>query len=355
MRWLQQQVRDRDTDWLRFGQVTACYNGDLVLFSYKREAEYENRWNWFERSARGLILNWRTGEIVAWPFPKFWNWNQGGRKAFGHIVTVTEKIDGSLGIFYRNGEDCCIATRGNFESEQAMWATSFLRRAYGYTLLEIPEEWTLLFEIVYPDNRIVVDYEGREDLVLLAIRNRFTGDFLPFYPDVYQLAQKCGFGIPRVFDFNNVTDIIAATDYLSANEEGFVVEFSDGNRFKFKGDAYVELHRIVTNLSFKRVLRAVQEGTYQVLMDGLPDEFMVQVQEWRDEIEERVERATQEVNQAYADAPKGTRKAFALWARANAEELMPYLFARLDGKDVRNLILSRELKIWGECHVISTT
>jgi len=353
MRQLRQLVLDRDTDWLEYGQVNARYSGDFVLFNYKAVAEYENRWNWFERNSRGLIFNWRTGEIVARPFAKFWNWGQGGRKASGHIVTITEKLDGSLGILYRDG-DCkyCIATRGSFDGEQALWATDYFRSMFGH--VKVPYEWTLLFEIIYPENRIVVDYGGREDLVLLAIRDRFTGKYQPFYPAVYQFAYDNGFSTPRVYDFNNVTEIIEATDYLSVNQEGFVVEFSGGVRFKFKGDAYVELHRIVTNLSFKQVLRAVQEETYQALVDSLPSEFVVQVQEWRDEIEERVERATQEVNQAYADAPKGTRKAFALWARANAEELMPYLFARLDGKDIRNLILSRELKIWGECHVIST-
>jgi hypothetical protein len=31
MRQLQLQVKDRDTDWLQFGQVNARYGGDLVL------------------------------------------------------------------------------------------------------------------------------------------------------------------------------------------------------------------------------------------------------------------------------------------------------------------------------------
>jgi RNA ligase len=346
MRQLQLQVKDRDTDWLQFGQVNARYSGDLVLFNYRREAEFENRWNWFERNARGLILNWMTGEVVAWPFSKFWNWNQGGRKAFGHIVTITEKLDGSLGIFYRRDEYRAIATRGSFISDQALWATEFLNEHWRD--VEIPDEYTLLFEIIYPDNRIVVDYEGREDLVLLAIRNRFTGDYLPFYPDVYEFAQKWGFSTPRVFDFNNVTDIIAATDYLSTNEEGFVVEFADGKRFKFKGDAYVELHRAISGLSFKRVLQAIQNGTYLEMLKVLPIDFQVQVHEWHDEIETTVRETERQVDIEFGEAPKESRKDFALWARANAEEWMPYLFARLDGRDTRDMILKKEFKRKGE-------
>ena len=45
-----------------------------------------------------------VGRIVARPFDKFFYWMANGMRASGHIVTVTEKADGSLGILYRHKE-----------------------------------------------------------------------------------------------------------------------------------------------------------------------------------------------------------------------------------------------------------
>jgi RNA ligase len=216
-------------DWKQYGEVSVDSDGDLLIFNYTPKAQYEARWNFFERVSRGLIVNRATGEIVARPFDKFFNWSEDGRYAAGHIVTATEKMDGSLGILYRLNDGYRIATRGAFHSEQAEWATKFLNA--NVDLNDLPNDLTLLFEIIYPENRVVVDYHGEEKLVLLAARNRVTGDYLPFFPGVYELGQKYGFPLPKVFAFNNVSDIIRVTGSLSVDEEGYVIEFSDGQRF----------------------------------------------------------------------------------------------------------------------------
>jgi RNA ligase len=333
---LQALVRDGFTDWSTLGNVRAVYGDGLVLFNYTSAAQYEDRWNWFEQVSRGLILDAATGEVVARPFDKFWNWGERGRASDGHIVTVTEKIDGSLGILYRAGGQYAIATRGSFNSEQAQVASQIL--AIDYDLDSLPDEYTLLFEIVYPGNRIVVDYGTTEDLFLLAVRNRHTGEYLPFYPDVYELAYQYRFPTPKVCDFNNTTDIMAATDTLDANAEGWVVEFSDGQRFKFKGDRYLELHRIVTGATFKRVLQEVANGTFGGMIATVPDELLDQIQGWKEEIDYTVDGIIQNVETAFLEAPRNSRKGFALWTQAEYPDLAPYLFRKLDGRDYRPLI-----------------
>jgi RNA ligase len=232
------------TEWERFGYVTVRKQRNLLIFNYNTMAQYDGRWNFFERVSRGLIINARSGEIIARPFDKFCNWFEGGRRARGHIVTVMEKLDGSIGILYRTSTGYRIATRGHFDSPQAEWATDFLNNYLD--LAGLPQELTLLFEIIYPENRVVIDYGNREDLVLLAARNRFTGDYLPFFPDLYELAQRYGFTLPKVYSFNDISQILEKTGQLDANEEGYVVEFSDGSRFKFKGDRYLELQKLIT-------------------------------------------------------------------------------------------------------------
>ena len=324
------------TEWKRFGDVSVDGNGDLLIFNYTAKAQYEGRWNFFERVSRGLIINRVTGEVAGRAFDKFFNWLEGGQKAGGHIVTVTEKVDGSLGILYRVGGGYRIATRGAFYSEQAEWATRFLNTHYN--LDGLPDELTLLFEIIYPENRVVVDYHGREALILLAARNRHTGAYLPFFPDVYNLGQHYGFPLPKVHTFNNIAEIIARAGAIDVNEEGYVVEFSDDLRFKFKGDRYLELHRLIFGLSFKHTLEAVTNGTVDYIRSQIPDEFLGQFNGWVAQIETTVAETKRQVQAAFEAAPKETRKDFALWVQANHKELASYLFAMLDCRNIGPLI-----------------
>src|SRR5262249_39056207 len=146
---LQNRVKDGETNWEQYGDVRAMYYEEFVLFNYTAKAQYAGRWNWFELNGRGLILNAKTGEVVALPFPKFFNWGENGRTTDSPIKFITEKIDGSLGMLYRANGTYRIATRGMFDSEQAIWATRFLHEHFQLDGLE--DELTLLFEMIYPE------------------------------------------------------------------------------------------------------------------------------------------------------------------------------------------------------------
>lgn len=331
------------TDWLKYGHVTVRAQGDVLIFNYNPMAQYEGRWNFFETVSRGLIINKRTGEIVARAFDKFHNWFQGGRRAKGHIVVVTEKVDGSVGVLYRTSQGYKIATRGSFNSAQAEWATKFLNDHFDLTGLA--NELTLIFEIIYPENRIIVDYGTREDLVLLAARNRFTGDYLPFFPDLVELATHYGFTLPQVYNINDITTILEKTGAIDFNEEGYVVEFSDGSRFKFKGDRYLELARLVSGLTFKNTLRAMEAGSVREMINAVPDEFLTQVKVWISEIKSTIERVTDEMIAIFETAPKESRKDFALWVQTHHKSLSRYLFALYDNEDLEPLIYKHHK--WG--------
>lgn len=344
MKWLQEQVQDRNTDWLEYGNVRVSYSGDLAIFNYTLDAEKENRWNWLERVSRGLMLNWKTGEIVARSFDKFHNYGHRGHypDRDAYMIQILEKLDGSLGILYHNQESgFAISTRGSLESEQAIWATDYLNR--NFDLYGLPDEWTLIFEIIYPENRIVVNYDGFQGLVLLAIRNRFTGDYVS-WNQVQDVAMLHGFELPKVYNFHNVTEILENLDHLGGNKEGYVVEYSDGSRFKFKGDRYLELHRIVTNATFNRILEAVRWGTYDDMIANVPDEFLQDIKTWKRQIDFTVQSVSRMVESVFELAPKNNRKIFAGWVMENYKSLAPYLFNKLDGKDYRDLICKKEFK-----------
>src|SRR5262249_16181134 len=206
----------------------------------------------------------------------------------------------------RTPEGYCISTRGEISSKQAQWATDYLNTHFD--LNGLPEELTLLFEIIYPGNRVVIDYGPREDLVLLAARNRFTGEYLPFFPDVYELAQRYGFSLPKVYTFNDITQIIEQTGKIGPEEEGYVVEFSDGSRLKFKGDRYKEMEGLMMALTFKNTLRAMESGTIEQTLEAVPDEFLGEVRGWMEEIRATLAAKKAELEAVFAAAPSGTRK-----------------------------------------------
>jgi RNA ligase len=311
-----------------------------TIYNYTQSAHFDDHWNLETITCRGLILS-DDNEVIALPFEKFFNWGERGRVGNGYLKTAMEKLDGSLGILYRSPDnEYRMATRGSFESEQAVWATKFLNDNYDLGILS--DRLTLLFEIIYPDNRVVVDYGEREDLVLLAARDRFTGKYVDFYPFLYSLGEELGFSMPQVYGFNSITEIIEATGRINANQEGWVAELSDGSRWKFKGDEYRELHKLIHGLSFKKIVSAMKYGTINEVMESIPEEFKDEAEDWRNQVAHTVHNIKQQVILSYDAAPKNTRKEFALWVQENCPDISSYMFLKFDGRDYVDLIYDRE-------------
>lgn len=341
-------VREGETEWESYGDVAAKEKDGLILFNYTIGATLARRWNWFERNARGLILNRETGEVIARPFEKVFNWGENYQSVVPplaeNIVRITEKMDGSLGILYRIERNIVaerryqIATRGSFDSEQAQWGTRHLYFRHENILDGwLPDECTLLFELIYPENRIVVDYKGNSMMTLLAARNRHTGEYYSpgFLRDV---AKRYNFTIPTEHvipgDAHRISQVIKEWD---DNKEGVVAEFSDGSRWKFKAESYVKVHRLLSTLSFKRILEAVKEGTIDDTIPLLPLHIRESVFKTLDEIASVRHAIRTRVHTVFNDRPcESTRKDFALWVIGNHKDLAPYLFSLYDGKDIEN-------------------
>lgn len=235
----------------------------LRIFNYSARTQFEWRWNDETMSCRGLILD-DENTIVARPFRKFFSYEQlNGNVPFGEFE-VFEKMDGSLGVLYwdESGERC-LATRGSFISEQAQVGTRILREKYGHVRL-CPEH-TYLFEIIYPKNRIVVNYGEREDIVLLAIIDTETGEEIPL----------ADIGFPVVRQFDGIKDLGAISKMDEPNKEGFVARFrSSGTRVKFKFEEYKRLHRLVTGINPRHIWEALSKGDgLASLVEKVPDEF----------------------------------------------------------------------------------
>lgn len=238
------------------------------IYNYTHKAQFDNKWDDDIKKCRGLILQ---GErIIARPFEKFFNIEQHEYKIDGNIVNVFEKLDGSLGILYilPNGE-CRIATRGSFTSDQAIEATKILKTKYSN--VHFLPQYTYLFEIIYPENRIVCDYKDVRDLILLTIIDNHSGKDLS-WKYITEFALKNQMSIVKTFHGIN-NDLKQLQDLNISNSEGFVILTDTGFRVKIKFEEYKRLHRIVTGLSSKYIWEALSSGQKLEDLDFIPDEF----------------------------------------------------------------------------------
>jgi RNA ligase len=248
----------------------------LDIYNYSRDCQFSESWDEITLNMRGTVLD-REGNIVARVFPKFFNMEEHKPEEIpNEEFEVFEKMDGSLGILFHYEGEWHLATRGSFVSDQAIKGKEILSR-YRYEKL-IPG-YTYLFEIIYPENRIVCDY-GYEDLVMLAVIDNKDGYELRIHDnDIHlegirfaNLYNNLGFKIVKKYD--GVQDYKQLKSMIKNNAEGFVIKFKSGFRMKIKGEEYVRLHRLLTNFSNVDIWELLKDGRdLDEFLDRVPDEF----------------------------------------------------------------------------------
>jgi RNA ligase len=264
-------------------------NYPLDLYKYSDRTVYEKKWDEITRVCRGIVIHRETGEVIAKPFPKFFNLGEMDETFAANLPTdlnyeIYDKVDGSLGIGFFWDNDFHFATMGSFTSAQALKAKEIFDRKYAYNYGQIlgkypgVEKITLLFEIIYPENRVVIDYNKLEDLVLISGYNPKVGiELTRKWVEIY--AQTLGCPIIRQFT-GTVEETIQTSKMDSRSAEGFVIRFANNLRVKLKYPTYVETHKMLSKLSFEYVAKSAKFGQ-------LSSDFIGQFPEWRkDEVRE---------------------------------------------------------------------
>ncbi len=276
----------------------------IYNINYTPRANFrKGKWSSELLIARGLVVD-EYGTIIGRPIPKFFN---------DYEVTppngdfeVTEKMDGSLIImsFYRG--DVIFSTRGSFTSEQAVKAKEIYERKYSD--IEIDVECTYCFEVIYPKNRIVVDYGVEEDLILLAKINTKTGE------EVDDRSFR------QVEKYDLTYSEMKTMDLK--NKEGFVVIFMENNfRMKVKFKSYIFLHKNRT-ISRDLILKQMKNGGLDV-----PDECLDDAKEIVDNLYMEYKNLEDEILKQYENLGED-----------NIIEKIKIMFAMYNGKKYDKLI-----------------
>ena len=358
---------------------------DLTIWNYSPRVQYERLWDDITIQCRGLVTNTK-GEIVARPFKKFFNYEEHKPEDLpNENFEVYEKMDGSLGILFYYEEELTderryniwfnnnyetgmerffdpnnlpdfdntyydptpktkgvwvLATRGSFTSPQAIKGRELLEK-YDYNRLA--KDYTYLFEIIYPENRIVCNYDF-EDLILLGMIHTKTGDEVNIHNDnnedirLKNLIKNLNINVVTLYKtWGEGYDLLK--EEISNDKEGYVIRFKNGFRMKIKGDEYIRLHRILTNISNRDIWEYLKDNKpFDELLEKVPDEFNNWVKETARDLTVRFENIEKDYREIFENlnGRNLSRKDFAL--RAKQYRHSNILFNMLDSINPKQTI-----------------
>jgi RNA ligase len=193
-------------------------------------------------------------------------------------------MDGSLGIVFNYKGDWILASRGSFTSDQCLKGIEMMNDTVNERMAQpLHDGYTYMFEIIYRENRIVVDYGDYEGLVMLGAIHTITGNETPYQ----NLVDLFGYSYDIVKKYDNIRDYHVLKSIIDDNQEGFVIHFENGDRCKIKGDEYCRLHNIMTNASTTSVWDILRNGdSLEEFLKEVPDEFYEGIKEYKDKLED---------------------------------------------------------------------
>lgn len=251
-------------------------NGNLLLVKYSKNI-WNTGWHNLAKQCRGKVIDLNTKQIVVYPFDKFFNLNEVDETKEERIqdllsrakeVYVTDKKDGSAIIVTKYKGKLIINTNGEFKNLQIDLAKKLFELKYKKFYENVPEGFTFVFELIHPDNRIVLDYGKEKKLYLLAVRNLKTRK-LKSYPELCEIAKKYSLDITESFKYTNLFDFIEKALNSTEIREGWVfrvVTDKEDFMFKLKYQEYFKLARIQNVPSLKKLYNLMIENRIDDLL-----------------------------------------------------------------------------------------
>ena len=313
----------------------------LTIWNYSEKVQYEGLWDEITLQTRGLVTD-NDGNIIVHPFKKIFNIEE-GKHTPTEEFEVYEKMDGSLGILFFYEGKWIVVTRGSFTSDQSVKAQELLRSKY--IVESIPKGYATLFEIIYPENRIVVDYGDEEKLVVLGMTSRVSGKEMD-YNSLLNVHNESGMSVVKKYD--GIKDYKQLKEMVKNDQEGFVVKFSNGDRVKVKGVEYLRLHKIMGNLSTTAVWEVLSNsGDMENLLKDVPDEFYKKIKTYVQDLKYGFFQISERAGKLHDGFRYGkygdrdselTKKEFAEFVFNQDKVLQPVMFSMWDGKPYDHII-----------------
>lgn len=313
----------------------------LRLLHYSDEAVFEHKWSDFCKMCRGVVVDIKNKELLAIPWFKFWNVGEDQAPSYAELqkmgeFEVSEKLDGSMGILFFNKEEgkFRVTTKGSFESEQSVWATEHIPESV--KSMSLVNTYTLMFEIIWHRNRVVVDYSKKgypEGLYLIGVRHKASQKVFS-YKEVQEVAKQYNLPTMKTYTFASLDEVMNQAKTLPFMEEGYVIRFkSTGVMVKVKGPEYLRVHRFISRLEDKNLLECMIAGQEKDVLQAAPEEYRNEVISTIENYRKQALEVQKQCYEYFSLAPKEERKGFALWVQQNVPtNVHKYLFKLMDQK-----------------------
>lgn len=184
---------------------------------------------------------------------------------------------------------------------------------------------THVFELVGPQNRVVIPYEEIELFYLTSVNNE---TFEEYEDDAFR-----NFSVPLSYYFNSLEETIEFTktdNFNTFRNEGFVVKDANRNRIKIKTEDYLRVHRMrgETNPTPKRFLELMRTNEDSEFLSYFP-EYEKDYNNFKEKYI-AYRRKLDELLDYYFTIKDLDRKEFAINAQKTISPT--FLFGLLDGK-----------------------
>ena len=257
---------------------------DLFILNYTNRCQVLWHWSEATRLCRGLIVDGEYN-VIARSYQKFFGYGQEGSPEMpkGEKYHVYDKSDGSLGVRYKCPDGTYrMSSRGSFTSPMAVQGTIMLQSLYSDCVFNPLYSYSV--EIIYPQNRIIVDYKNDYRLVLHGVHDTETGKLLPLREE----GVKTGMPTAKLFGvvaFEDPTVLMTANKYVG--QEGFVLVFEkSGLLLKLKYEEYKQAHYLSGLVTPRKMFRRmIEEGSLNGLrVPRMPQWYVDKVDTFEKEV-----------------------------------------------------------------------
>ena len=181
-------------------------------------------------------------------------------------------------------------------------------------------------------NRIVVDYGDYEGLVLLSAFDTKSGVEI----SKTELEKLDGFEVVTTYKtWGESYDLLK--EEISKDREGYVIKFKNGFRMKIKGEEYVRLHKLLTNISSRDIWEHLKDNkSLEDIISDVPDEFYDWVKKTAMDLKYACYQLRETAGKLHDGFrygkfndrdPEPTKKEFAEFVMKQQEVLRPIMFA----------------------------
>ena len=318
-------------------------NPNIVLLRYSNRTPQSQ----FKQICRGIIFDKTDNRWtpIAYPFNNFVTVEE-DKIDPSNILHIFDKIDGSFAcLYYHNGVwsvssskhphgDALLGIRKqhNIVFDQLFWSIFNAK----YKLHDLNKRYCYMFEMISPDNPIVIQYDTN-NLILTGARNMDTFEELDIVDHEFRNFER-----PIIYNDFQI-------DKLDPNIcEGYVIVLKDFSRIKIKTAEYIKksflfplcTNRKNNNMNF-HMLKVVQEQQESEFYRHCP-EYADTIKTIKQLYDDFIKNILQLHKEAIENA--NNRRDYALYINKFNNNYRKYLFGQLDKKNIELFVASMHTK-----------